>query len=71
MSDIKQIVHDLAMLYAKQRFAEYQSSPNEKKFPTAASALADFYTEAVSVLAQRKNDIESAYCDDDGYPFIQ
>lgn len=71
MSDEKQIIHDLAMLYAKQRFAEYQANPKEKEYPTAASVLADFYTEAVIVLVNHKDDIESAYCDDDSNPLVK
>ncbi len=68
----KEIVHDLALIYAQEKFHEfYQALPQEKRmFPGGISNLVDFYRQGVMMIANYTDEIMDAYLDDDGSPII-
>lgn len=59
------IVHDLALIYAKERFHElYQALPGDKRiFPHGISDLVDVYCAAVTMVANHADQISDAYLD--------
>ena len=72
MTDKEKIVHDLALIYAQEKFhAHYQSLPRiGRTFLTGVNELAEFYKESVQVLANKVDEIMRAYMDDDGNSII-
>lgn len=72
MTDKEKIVHDLALIYAQEKFhVYYQSLPRiGRAFLTGVNELAEFYEESVQVLANKVDEIMRAYMDDDGNPII-
>ena len=72
MTDKEKIIHDLALIYTKEKFHElYQSLPKEKRmFPAGISEISDSYRQGVMMLANKINEIMDVYLDDDGNPII-
>lgn len=70
--DKEKIVHDLALIYAQEKFHEfYQELPlKNRMFPGGISDLVDFYRQGVMIIANYTNEIADAYLDDDGSPTI-
>lgn len=71
--DKEKIVHDLALIYAREKFHElYQALPRDKRiFPHGISDLVDFYCAGVAMIANHADQISDAYLDDDGHPLIK
>ncbi len=67
-----QIVHDLALVYAKQQFEEFcnRVDVKERYYPTDVSKLVELYISAIPVTASWMDGIEKAYLDDDGSPMF-
>ena len=72
MINKSQIVHDLALIHAKQKYEEFFNSvsPNARKFPIDTSELVNFYTAGVAAISNHLEEIEQAYKDDDGEPIF-
>jgi len=73
MTGKEKIVHDLALIYAQEKFHEhYQLLPQDKRnFPNGISQISDFYRQGVMMLANNIDEIMQAYLDDDGNPIIR
>ena len=70
MIDKSAIVHDLAMVYAKEKFQEFlRTAPAKTKETSAdASQLCKYYCQAVTRICAGIDEIDQAYLDDDGNP---
>ena len=73
MTDKEKIVHDLALIYAQEKYHEFFRSAPQKaqQFPTGVSKLADFYHQGVVCIAPQIDEIMKAYLDADGRPLIE
>jgi hypothetical protein len=72
MLDKQKVVHDLALVYAQEKYREYlMSTPKEKRpYPSEVSQLAKFYETGAACLANQTVEILNAYLDDEGNPII-
>ena len=73
MTDKEKIVHDLALIHAKEKYHEFfQSvSPKGRPFPTEINELVNFYQQGVIYIAPQIDEIMEAYLDDNGEPLIE
>ena len=68
----EQIVHDLAMLYAKE---EYRKSVgnipvSNSDFMQKAGKLCQLYEQGAAIAVSRINDLYGVYLDEDGKPIL-
>lgn len=72
MLDKQKVVHDLALVYAQEKYREYlMSTPKEKRsYPPEVSHLAKIYKAGVACLVNQVDDILSAYLDTGGNQII-
>lgn len=72
MTDKEKIVHDLALIHAKEKYHEfYPNIPNEnRKFNGGVSELCNFYEVAVIMISHHIDEIMESYLDDDGKPLL-
>ena len=73
MIDKEKIVHDLALIHAKEKYHEFFQSvpPEARQFPAGISELVNFYQQGVMCIAPQIDKIIEAYLDDNGKPLIE
>lgn len=72
MASNKQIIHDLALVHAQAKYAisHKEEGPYSGNLQEDIGELIGFYTDAVTWLVNRADEIDEAYSDDDGKPIF-
>ena len=66
-----QIVHDLALVHAQEKYRGYlAASLGNAQFPTDVTTLCSFYEQAVVAVSAQIDKIEASYFDEDGTPLL-